>query len=31
VPAAIADKTLRRRPLEASAQPRGLLDAVSSN
>ncbi|HXB38154.1 MAG TPA: aldo/keto reductase [Acidimicrobiales bacterium] len=30
VPAAIADKSLRRRPLEASAQPRGLLDAVSS-
>jgi hypothetical protein len=30
VPAAIADKSLRRRPLEASAQQRGLLDAVSS-
>ena len=30
VPAAIADKSLRRRPLEASVQSRGLLDAVSS-
>ncbi len=30
VPAAIADKSLRRRPLEPSVRPRGLLDAVSS-
>jgi aryl-alcohol dehydrogenase-like predicted oxidoreductase len=30
VPAAIADKSLRRRPLEASVQPRGLLDTVGS-
>jgi hypothetical protein len=29
VPAAIADKSLRRRPLEGSAEQRGLLDAVS--
>jgi hypothetical protein len=29
VPAAIADKSLRRRPLEPAAQTRGLLDAVS--
>jgi aryl-alcohol dehydrogenase-like predicted oxidoreductase len=28
VPAAIADPSLRRRPLEASAKPRGLLDAI---
>ena len=30
VPAAIADTSLRRRPLEPSVRPRGLLDAVSS-
>ena len=30
VPAAIADKSLRRRPLEASAPRRGLLDAIRS-
>jgi aryl-alcohol dehydrogenase-like predicted oxidoreductase len=29
-PAAIADPRLRRRPLEPSVRPRGLLDAVSS-
>jgi aryl-alcohol dehydrogenase-like predicted oxidoreductase len=28
VPAAIADPSLRRRPLEASAKPHGLLDAI---
>jgi len=28
VPAAIADKSLRRRPLEASVQSRGMLAGV---
>jgi len=31
VPAAIADPSLRRRPLEPAARPRGLLDAVRSS
>jgi len=31
VPAAIADKSLRRRSAEASPRRRGLLDAVRSN
>ena len=31
VPAAIADPSLRRRPLQAAARQRGLLDAVASS